>query len=360
MKKILSAVLSLTLALGLAACGQTGGQNKTPQTNAGGSSQSAASGTAAPEFTIRYSHGNSEGSLVYMVAEHFAQTVQEKTGGRIAIEIYPSGQLSSGDDEAMSNLMGDVYEMSPAAPSALAKYSNMPQYNILDFPYMFQSVDESLALTRSDLWKELDAQFEEAIKVRPLIWYTTGSNAVGNSKRPITSPADMQGLKLRTASSDVFVDTVSAIGGSPIAMAFGETFTAVQQGTVDGIVTPFVNFWKEGFYDVTTYVTQLQSSEFYHCLMITSSCYNSFPDDLKALFDEAVEETNLYAEELGKQFEQETVPNALRELNVELVQLTDEQKAEFTKITEPVREKYKDSVGTDFYDSVTEFLGTLS
>lgn len=297
---------------------------------------------------------------MYMVAEHFAQTVQEKTGGRIAVEIYPSGQLSSGDDEAMSNLMGNVYEMSPAAPSALAKYSSMPQYNILDFPYMFQSVDESLALTRSDLWKELDKQFETAIKVRPLIWYTTGSNAVGNSKRAITSPADMQGLKLRTASSDVFVDTVSAIGGSPIAMAFGETFTAVQQGTVDGIVTPFVNFWKEGFYDVTTHVTQLQSSEFYHCLMITSSCYNSFPDDLKALFDEAVEETNLYAEDLGKEFEQITVPNALRDLNVELVQLTDEQKAEFTQITAPVREKYKDSVGTDFYDSVIAFLDTLS
>lgn len=355
MKKILVSILAIATLLSLAACGTQQNSNGSASKSENDAS-SASKGNGVPEFTIRYSHGNSEGSLVYMVAEHFAQTVTEKTNGRIAIDIYPSGQLSSGDDEAVTNLMGNVYEMSPAAPSALAKYSNMPQYNILDFPYMFQNVDESLALTRSDLWKELDQQFEATTNVRPLIWYTTGSNAVGNAKRSINLPEDMQGLKLRTASSDVFVDTVSAMGGSPIAMAFGETFTAVQQGTVDGIVTPFVNFWKEGFYDVTPYVTQMKSSEFYHCLMITSDCYNSFPDDLKALFNEAVEDTNIYAEELGKEFEQVTVPNALKELNVELVQLTDEQMAAFTEATAPVREAYKDSVGADFYDSVVEFL----
>lgn len=354
MKKILATVLTFAMLLSLAACSSQ--TNPAPSNSSASTATPAPATNSTPEFTIRYSHGNSEGSLVYMVAEYFAQAVEEKTNGRIAIDIYPSGQLSSGDDEAMNNLMGNVYEMSPAAPSALAKYSNMPQYNILDFPYMFQSVDESLALTRSDMWKELDAQFEAATNVRPLIWYTTGSNAVGNSKHAINMPEDMQGLKLRTASSDVFVDTVSAMGGSPIAMAFGETFTAVQQGTVDGIVTPFVNFWKEGFYDVTPYVTQMKSSEFYHCLMITSSCYNSFPDDLKALFDEAVEETNLYAEELGKEFEQITVPNALKELNVQLVQLSDEQMAAFTEATAPVREAYKDSVGADFYDAVVKFL----
>ena len=147
------------------------------------------------------------------------------------------------------------------------------------------------------------------------------------------------------------------MGASPIAMAFGETFSAVQQGTVDGIMTPFVNFWKEGFYEVTKYVTQLQSSEFYHCLMVTSDFYNSLPDDLKAQFDETVAMTQEYSIDLGKQFENEIVPQNLKDLNIELVQLTPEQKAVFAEATAPVREELKDTVGTDFYNSVVDMLG---
>ena len=151
--------------------------------------------------------------------------------------------------------------------------------------------------------------------------------------------------------------TLEVLGASPIAMAFGETFSAVQQGTVDGIMTPFVNFWKEGFYDVTQYVTQLQSSEFYHCLMVTSDFYNSLPDDLKEQFDTVVAETQEYSIELGKEFENKTVPEELTNLGVELVQLTPEQKEVFVQATAPVREELKDTVGIEFYDSVVEMLG---
>ena len=357
MKKFFALLLAVSMVMGLVACGgDTSSDPGSAGSSGSGGASSSSAGTGEAEYTIRYSHSNSEGSLVYMVSEFFAETLQEKTGGRIAVEIYPSGQLSSGDDEAMLNLMGNVYEMSPSAPSSLAKYSNLPQFNILDFPYLFDSVDESQALIESDLWKEVEQQFEENTNCRPLFWYSTGSNAVGNSKRAVDSPDDLNGLKLRAAQSDYFVETLNVLGAAPIAMAFGETFTAVQQGTVDGIMTPFVNFWKEGFYEVTPYVTQLQSSEFYHCLMISSDYYNSLPDDLRALFDEAVAETKTYALELGKEFEEVTVPENLIELGTELVQLTDEQKAAFKEATAPARESLKDSVGTDFYNSVVEFL----
>lgn len=347
MKKLIALTLALVLTLSLAACGQ---KENTPAAGGGDSS------TDATVYTIRYSHGNSEGSLVYMVAEYFGDTLEEKTDGRIKVEIYPSGQLSSGDDEAMTNLMSGAYEMSPAAPSALAKYSSMPEYNILDFPYMFDGVDESQLVIQSDMWKELDAKFEQTTGVRPLVWYSTGSNAVGNSKHAIASPEDFIGLKLRSAQSDYFVNTLQAMGASPIAMAFGETFSAVQQGTVDGIMTPFVNFWKEGFYEVTKYVTQMQSSEFYHCLMVTSDFYNSLPDDLKATFDEVVAMTQEYSIELGKEFENEIVPENLKELNVELVQLTPEQKQAFADATASVREELKETVGIEFYESVVSML----
>ena len=350
MKKLVAVVMAVLLVLSMTACGgQTNDSSKAEPTNT-----SAAPGKA--EYTIRYSHCNSEGSLVYMVAEYFEKTLEEKTGGRIQVDVYPSGQLSSGDDESMNNLMSNIFEMSPSAPSSLAKSSGVVGFNILDFPYMFNSVDESLKLCRSELWDELEKEFEAKTNVKSLIWYSTGSNAVGNKVHAIEKPSDFGGLKLRTASSDIFVNTVKAMGGNPMAMAFGETFSAIQQGTVDGIVTPFVNFWKEGFYDVTKYVTQLQSSEFYHCLMVTTTFYNSLPDDLKAQFDEAVAATDKYAEDLGKQFENETVPKNLKDLGVELVQLTDAQKAEFKAATADVRENSKDAVGADFYQKVVDFL----
>ena len=356
MKKFLFAALVTAFALSLTACV---GEVPTPPASSGeGTSDTSEPvvDTSNAEYTIRYSHGNSEGSLVYMVAEYFSENLMEMTDGRIVVEVYPSGQLSTGDDEAMTNLMAGTYEMSPAAPSALAKYSGMPEYNILDFPYMFEDVDESIAVIQSDMWKEMDAAFEQKTGVRPLVWYSTGSNAVGNTKHPIETPEDFQGLKLRSAQSDYFVRTLEIMGASPIAMAFGETFSAVQQGTVDGIMTPFVNFWKEGFYDVTKYVTQLQSSEFYHCLMVTSDFYNSLPDDLKATFDEVVAMTQDYSIDLGKEFENEIVPEELTNLGVELVQLTPESKKAFAEATAPVREELKDTVGSDFYNSVVEML----
>ena len=91
--------------------------------------------------------------------------------------------------------------------------------------------------------------------------------------------------------------------------------------------------------------------------MITSDFNNKLPADLKALFDEAVAATDKYAEDLGKQFENETVPKNLKELGVELVQLTAEQKAAFTEATATVRENSKDAVGADLYKKVVDFLG---
>ena len=91
--------------------------------------------------------------------------------------------------------------------------------------------------------------------------------------------------------------------------------------------------------------------------MVTSDFYNSLPDDLKAQFDETVAMTQEYSIDLGKQFENEIVPQNLKDLNIELVQLTPEQKAVFAEATAPVREELKDTVGTDFYNSVVDMLG---
>ena len=244
MKKLLALSLALALTLSLMACG------KKDEPSNPGSNDSNDPSTSAPEYTIRYSHGNSEGSLVYMVAEYFADTLEEKTNGRIKVDVYPSGQLSSGDDEAMTNLMSGAYEMSPAAPSALAKYSNMPEYNILDFPYMFDGVDESQKVIQSDMWKDLDAKFEKTTGVRPLVWYSTGSNAVGNSKHAITTPDDFKGLKLRVSNDPVMNGMVEGLGANPTVVSFGELYSALQTGVVDGAEQPIANYKSNAFPEV--------------------------------------------------------------------------------------------------------------
>lgn len=350
-KKVLSLIISLILLVMVVGCSQT---QKPVDSEKPEESQSE---KGEPEFTIRYSHCNSQGNLVYEAAEFFKKTIEEASNGRIAVQIYPAGQLATGDDENMKNLTNGTIEMAPAAPLAMAKAANMPQYNILDLPYVFSGVQEARDFCNGEVFEKLDNEFREKTGLIPLVWYQTGTNAVGNTKRPITDPADMSGIKLRTANSDAILNTVKIMGGNPVPIAFGETYTAVQQGVVDGLITPFVNFYAEKFFEITPYVSQWNSSVFFHCLFVNEDFYNSLPDDLKVIFDESAEKFDAFAAEEGDKFEFETVPQLLRENGVELVQFTDEQIAKFQEATKPVVEENIDIIGRDFYEAAMKELG---
>jgi tripartite ATP-independent transporter DctP family solute receptor len=180
------------------------------------------------------------------------EEVESKTNGRIKVVIFPDAQL--GSNEAMNNamkagtldgVMTDVASLSVA----------VPEMDIFSLPFLFTNTAHVLRAANGSVGSKLKPKIEEAFKCAVLGWGTDGSRNMWNSKRPIRTPDDLKGLKMRVQSSPIQKDTYAAFGALPTPIAFGELYTALQTGVVDGADPSVVDMLSLKFYQVTKYLT---------------------------------------------------------------------------------------------------------
>jgi TRAP-type transport system periplasmic protein len=174
--------------------------------------------------------------------ERWAELVGEKTGGRIHVKLYPGASLVGGDQtREFSALRQGVVDL--AIGSTINWSSQVRQLNLFSLPFLIPDYRALDALTRGEVGKEVFAALEQA-GVVPLAWGENGFRELSNSRRPIATPADMKGMKIRVVGSPIFIDTFTALGANPTQMSFADAQTALSSGAVDGQENPlsvFVN-----------------------------------------------------------------------------------------------------------------------
>jgi len=225
------------------------------------------------------------------------ERLREISGGSMQIDIYPSGQL--GDEREAIELL-QIGSVAMAKVSAAPLEGFVPAMRIFNLPYLFRDREHYFAVLDSSVGQELLLAPESA-RLRGLGYYDAGSRSFYMTDRPIENPDDLEGAKIRVQQSQTAMQMVRALGGSPTPIAYGELYTALQQGVVDGAENNPPSFYTSGHYEVARYYTLDEHTAVPDLMLISSRVWEELSPMQQAWLQQAVDDSVAYQRELWQQ-----------------------------------------------------------
>ncbi len=332
MKKLVAVLFCMILCVGcLAACG---------------GSDSAESGDS---YVIHLASDEPNDSASSKASELFAEKIAEATDGRITVEYLPDGQMG-GDSELIQSLQMGNLEMAMYNSSMYTTYDE--DFNILELPYVFTDLEKKYALLDGELG---DALKERAIAANgtEIVAFLEGTpRCISNNTRPIKTVDDMAGVKTRVIEADVNLAVYEAWGGTPVPMAFTEVYTALQQGTLDGVDTSPCYVATGKLNEVNKYFTLTDHQSVTLVVAINKEFIDSLPEDLQQILRDvayetlSVEQRQIIADANAGYIED------MKAAGMEEYVQTEAEKQTFIDASQPVIEKYRDIISPELYEMV--------
>ncbi|MCH4826286.1 MAG: DctP family TRAP transporter solute-binding subunit [Planococcus sp. (in: firmicutes)] len=333
-KKMSMAVLGLSAALVLGACGS----------NEAESSEKS----DGKEYDLKMSVTVSESSTWYEAAEKLKEDLAEESDGRINLELFGNEQLSGGDS-------GKAVE-SLAKGSIDLTFNSTIIYSILDerfgvasAPFLFSGVDEVdpvFAGEGGEMFKEILAEKG----VQALGYGQNGFRQLTNSKREIKNPEDLKGLKIRIPGITMYTDLYRELGTDPQTMTFSEVFTALQQGTIDGQENPVDVISSSKLQEVQDYMTLWNYSYDPLVLGMNKKLYDSMSAEDQELFDRLGKEAAEYQVKIAREKEEKQIAD-LEAAGMQIYTPTADEIAQFKEAASPIYDKYTDIWGADLLEA---------
>lgn len=301
-------------------------------------------------YTIRIAHLVPEEQSSHVAAETFKEKLEKESDGRIKVELYPNGQLYGSDREAIEAVQLGNIEMTIPAVAPLASFNE--KFLVFDLPFLFNSNEAAYKALDGELGQELMADLEKN-DLKGLVFGENGFRHMSNNNGPIESPDQLKGLKFRTLENPLHTDTFKAFGANASPFAFGELYTALQQGTYDAMECPVSLYHTNKFYEVQDYLSLTGHVYAATALLMNNDFYNELPEDLQKLITEASEEYRDEQRGLAQKQDVEFL-NKLKENGMQVNDLTDEQRDAFREAASSVYDQYVPKIGEDLVDKALE------
>lgn len=339
MKKWLLLTIISALLLILAACGGT----------ASGSTSSEDYSVENP-LIIKFSHVTAIDSVKGQAANHFAQLVDKKTEGKVKVEVYPSSQLYGDNDELDALASGNVQMI---APSATKMVKIDPRWQFTDMPYLFEDEEHVHAFFKSEAAHNLlNSDQLAANDIKGMAFWPNGFKHFSNNKNPLVTPEDYAGLKFRAQAGKVLEAQFESLGAGSATIAFGETYAALQQGTVDGAENPYNNFDTMKFYEVQPYLSTTQHGRVDYVIFVNKSFWESMPEDLRVPVEEALAEATTFAMELAQEENEKSLENIKASGVVEVYEMTKEERDALKEVLQPVYDEFTEAITPELIESI--------
>lgn len=342
MKKVISLSLIMVLVLILAA----GCSSNTP---AGGSND----GGGQQKIVMKLGHDLLEDTPQHYGALEFKKMVEEKTDGRIEVQIFPAGQLGT-DIETAEMMQSNTVEAGLIPTAKLSGFHAPLQ--LLDLPFLFPSREVTYKVLDSELAEDLFGPMEKIGLKGAAFWESGFKQFTANNE--IRKPSDFEGLKIRVMESPLLIAQYRALGANPVPIDFSETYNALQQKVVDGQENPLVSITKMRFYEVQNYMTLSNHGYLAYAFLFSKGFWDSLSaEDQEILFQAAREAATLEREETVRR--EDGFIKTIEESGTIVTRLSDEEMATFAETMKPVHEEFADVIGRDLlqktYDLIQQF-----
>jgi len=258
-----------------------------------------ASSSLAAEYTLKFSHVVSPNTPKGKAADFFEKRLEELSGGRIDVQVYPSSQLYK-DSAALKALRLNSIQM--AAPS-FSKFGKLvPQLALFDLPFLFKDMDHLHRVQDGEVGQKLKDMVTKKGFIALNFWDNAFKQFSTSKNAPVLWPKDAKGQKFRIMSSKVLEEQFLAVGANPQMMPFSEVYSGLQQGVIDAAENPISNIYTKKFHEVQKHLTLSNHGYLGYLVVMSKKFWKSLPSDLQAnvkqAMNEATEKERMFAKEL--------------------------------------------------------------
>ena len=253
--------------------------------------------------TLKMAHGLAVTHPVHKAMEFMAQKALEKSDSTLVIEIYPNEQLGN-EKECIEKLQLGAIALTKVSSSMLESF--LDEYKVFALPYLFRDAEHKWKVFNGPIGKKILASGEN-IKLKGLIYYDAGSRSFYTTNKPILRPEDLAGLKIRTQQSPMAIKMIDALGGSATPISWGELYTSLQQGVVDGAENNEPSLYTSNHYEVCKYYSLDEHTSVPDVVLINTDVWNKLSEAHKEALQEAADESVPFQRKLWAEFVTESM-----------------------------------------------------
>lgn len=307
-------------------------------------------GHVAPPF-----HGQAKG------VEAFAAYVKEKTDGKIDIAVFGAGQLG-GERSLAEQVQAGTLQLATVSTAVLQNF--VPQCAVLDMPFLFPDRETAYKVMDDPEVQERIFSDFPAKGFVGVGWTENEIRDFSNTRRPVRTPEDIKGLKVRVMNSPVYLDTFKQLGASAVGLPFPEIYNALQTGVIDAQENPLITTVLMKFTEVTEYVTRTQHCVTECIILVGLDYWESLTPAEQQIFREAGRKAIEVNREVNAQIHTKlpgsglSVEEYAKSHNVEIIDLTPEERDAFKQATQPVWDIYRKKIGDEIFDFMLEKIET--
>lgn len=306
-------------------------------------------GTDAQKYVVKFAHDYTTNSPYHEAAVEFKRILEEKTNGRMVVEIYPAQQLGSAREMIEGMQMGTI-EM---VWTPTAKFAGFDQkLTLLDLPYLFPNEDIMWEALEGEIGQELINGLEK-IGLKGISFNAEGYKQF-TANKPIESMADFKGMKIRTMEAPVIMDMFKSWGANPVPIDFAEVYNSLQQNVVEGQENPIISNHDMKFYEVQKWITDAEHAYLTYFLSASNKWFTSLPEDLQIAVVESGKEMTQIHKELTNKANDGYMKNMMA-AGVQHHVMSEESRAELKEASMVLYTQYRDLIGGELIDKALKF-----
>jgi len=282
---------------------------------------------------LKLAHGLDTTHPVHKAMVFMAEKVREKSGGKLRIDIYPSETLGN-EKECIEQLQMGALAMTKTSSAPLESF--VPIMKVLAMPYLFKDSEHCWKTLLGPIGKELLAA-GETVGLRGLCFYDAGARSFYTTNRPVSTPADLSGMKIRVQQSSMAIEMIQAMGASATPIAWGELYTSLQQGVVDGAENNPPSFDTSMHYEICKYYILDEHTRLPDVLLASTAIWKRLSPEFQKILQEAVDESVTYQRKLWAEKEKDS----LEKVKNAGVKMIHPDKEPFRKAVQSMWEEYE-------------------
>ncbi|WP_085813065.1 TRAP transporter substrate-binding protein [Geoanaerobacter pelophilus] len=294
---------------------------------------------AAPApIVIKFSHVVAQHTPKGQAADYFKKLAEERTKGRVKVEVYPNSQLYKDKEEMEALQLGAVQMLAPS----LAKFAplGVKEFEVFDLPFIFDNYQELHKVTQGPVGAKLLKKLEPK-GILGLAYWDNGFKVMSANK-PLKAVSDFRGQKMRIQSSKVLDSQMRSVGAMPQVLAFSEVYQALQTGVVDGTENPPSNLYTQKMHEVQKYVTLSDHGYLGYAVIVNKKFWQGLPADIRTILEGCMRDATKYANDIAKKDNDEALAAVKKSGRSQLISLTPQERAAWKKAMDKA---HKDNMG---------------
>ena len=313
----------------------------------------AGAALAQTPLVIKFSHVVANDTPKGKASEFFAKRAGELTGGKVKVEVYANSTLYKDKEEMEALQIGAVQMLAPS----LAKFGPLGarEFEVFDLPFIFDNTEELHKVTTGAVGKQLFAKLETK-GITGLAYWDNGFKSFSANK-PLKTPDDFKGLKMRIQSSKVLEAEMRAVGALPQVMAFSEVYQALQTGVVDGTENPHSNLYTQKMHEVQKHMTVSDHGYLGYAVITNKKFWDGLPADLRSQLEKAMAEATVYANKIAQEENEGALAKVKASGKTQVYVPTPAERLALKKAMVKVHKEMESRIGKDVIDSVYKATG---